>query len=34
MADEKLALLKVLMNDELRIGELYKIYSSKFISLS
>jgi len=30
MADEKLALLKVLMNDELRIGELYKIYSSKF----
>ena len=30
MADEKLELLRVLMNDELRIGELYKIYSSKF----
>jgi len=30
MAEEKIALLKVLMNDEMRIGELYKIYSSKF----
>lgn len=30
MADEKLALLKVLMNDELKIGELYRKYSSKF----
>lgn len=30
MADEKLELLKVLMNDELKIGELYRIYSSKF----